>query len=381
MARRISFLTASSLVFFVACGGGSSPPDGSSTSVDVRIAPSMPVSLSSGQTQQFSATVSGSNIKTVHWSCSPGGSITQSGVFSAAAAGAMTVTATSDADATKSASTVVNVTNPDADSILAEDAGGIVIMNPDGSGRRSVVTDGEGPRWMVDHWHFSYYGPGTLPPDVHFRALALATPNGSSSSIIWEHPDDYDAALSPDGLTVASVDYVPFPTCCASYYFLNATNLSSGSKVELSALLCNHFCNLEVQRQPYWSPDGKSVLYSYGFDFSVHKIMADGSNDQRLFSLSPRTDSYGAPLNPSFTHDGKDVLFDFRTDPSQPSTTVIYRVGADGNNPTQVIAGKQASTSPDGKKIVFVGPAEGLFTCNFDGSEPVLIGSGSSPSW
>lgn len=125
-----------------------------------------------------------------------------------------------------------------------------------------------------------------------------------------------------------------------------------------------------MPKLPYWSPDATWVVYSLGEDWSVHKVRADGTGDQRLFSLPVEFSYYGAPLNASFTHDGNYVLFDFLTDYSQPSTDTIYRVNADGNGAVPITAGKQASASPDGKRIVFVGPTGGLFTCNF---EPKLV--------
>ncbi|HEV2445028.1 MAG TPA: Ig-like domain-containing protein, partial [Candidatus Sulfopaludibacter sp.] len=71
-------------------------------------------SLTTGQTQQFTATVSGANSNVVVWSISPQtGTIDQTGLYTApAAVGAtskVTVTATSQADPTKSASAVVTL--------------------------------------------------------------------------------------------------------------------------------------------------------------------------------------------------------------------------------------------------------------------------------
>ncbi len=70
--------------------------------------------LSASQSQQFTATVTGSSNTAVTWSLSPAvGTISASGLYTApgviASAQTVTVTATSVADATKSASATVNL--------------------------------------------------------------------------------------------------------------------------------------------------------------------------------------------------------------------------------------------------------------------------------
>ena len=69
-------------------------------------------SLSTGGTQQFAATVTGSSNTAVNWSAT-GGTITSAGLYTApGTAGSFTVTATSVADTTKSASATVTVSVP-----------------------------------------------------------------------------------------------------------------------------------------------------------------------------------------------------------------------------------------------------------------------------
>ncbi len=90
-----------------------------SAQVTVQAAPAISVSvnpptatLQPGQTQQFSATVSGTSNTSVTWTAT-GGAINSSGLFTAgAAAGSFTVTATSAADATKSGSASVTIVQP-----------------------------------------------------------------------------------------------------------------------------------------------------------------------------------------------------------------------------------------------------------------------------
>jgi hypothetical protein len=77
-------------------------------SVKISVAPS-PVTLLFGQTQQFTATVTGNSNTNVTWSAT-GGTISSTGLFTAGTkAGSFTVTAKSAADTTKTASATVTV--------------------------------------------------------------------------------------------------------------------------------------------------------------------------------------------------------------------------------------------------------------------------------
>ncbi|MFP5206717.1 MAG: Ig domain-containing protein, partial [Acidobacteriota bacterium] len=97
------------------CGGGGAngnqPAAPTITSVTVSCAPA---SLTTGQTSQCSAAVSGtgSYSTSVTWSVSPAsaGAISSSGIFTSADAGTATITATSAEDSTKSGKTTITVT-------------------------------------------------------------------------------------------------------------------------------------------------------------------------------------------------------------------------------------------------------------------------------
>ena len=83
---------------------------GNSSAVSVSISPTS-ASITTGSTQQFTETVTGSSNTSVTWSVTGGGSVSSSGLFTApSTAGSCTVKATSVADTTKSASAVVTVT-------------------------------------------------------------------------------------------------------------------------------------------------------------------------------------------------------------------------------------------------------------------------------
>ena len=97
-----------------ACGGSSMKTVAPPPEVAVAVAPGSP-SVSVGASQQFTATVTGSSNNAVTWSVQEtnGGSIDATGKYTAPMkAGSFHVIATSQADATKSASTGVSVTAP-----------------------------------------------------------------------------------------------------------------------------------------------------------------------------------------------------------------------------------------------------------------------------
>jgi hypothetical protein len=104
-------------------------------------------SLTASQTQQFSATVTGTTNTAVTWSLNPPvGTISTSGLYTAPASitsqQTITITATSAADATKTATAVVTLTPPASGSVFSPirvNAGGV------------AFTDTQGRAWAADY--------------------------------------------------------------------------------------------------------------------------------------------------------------------------------------------------------------------------------------
>lgn len=110
------------------------------------------VTLAPGQTQQFSATVSGQPSTAVTWSISPGlGSITPGGLYttpaSIAAQTTVTVTATSTADPTRVASATV-IVRPPTNCTYQLSSSSISYSAAGGSGEVSLATSG-GCQWTA----------------------------------------------------------------------------------------------------------------------------------------------------------------------------------------------------------------------------------------
>ncbi|MGB0110255.1 MAG: Ig-like domain-containing protein, partial [Terriglobales bacterium] len=97
------------LVMITSCGTGTR--EFREAVVAASISP-VSAALLTGATQQFTANITGSSNTAVTWSAT-GGTVSSNGLYTApATAGTYSVTATSQADTTKSASATVTVTTP-----------------------------------------------------------------------------------------------------------------------------------------------------------------------------------------------------------------------------------------------------------------------------
>lgn len=113
----LMLLVSLAVVNFAGCGGNSPSTNngnnGNGSNVLVSVLPSTATQLGASGTQQFSATVTGSSNTAVTWSVSGGGTINSSGLYTAPSKipsqTTATVTATSQADTTKSANGTVQL--------------------------------------------------------------------------------------------------------------------------------------------------------------------------------------------------------------------------------------------------------------------------------
>lgn len=171
-----------SLLLFIACGGGSGPggaplPPGA---VGVSLTPTR-VALQTGQTQQFSATVTGTTNPAVTWRVTEplGGQVSSGGLYSApASAGSFHVVAHSTADTTKSAIATITVTAPVPPSNLAI---------PSSHPRLLFSTPGLLAR--ARSWFSSTYGLGGFipeaPVDYAFSYLMTGNAAHAQQAIAW----------------------------------------------------------------------------------------------------------------------------------------------------------------------------------------------------
>ena len=157
--------------------------------------------------------------------------------------------------------------SPDGTQVAWGGVGGIVVMNADGSGRRSLVGPGPtsaSPSWSPDGMQVAYVDTDGTTADIYVVYV-----DGRSAPQRLTVGGAYDPAWSPDGSTIAfSRLYGPEPT--RELWLIDPTGsnlrpLGATGVIQLGAS---------------WSPDGQSILYDS--DFRMRLISIDGSNDRRV---------------------------------------------------------------------------------------------------
>ncbi len=127
---------------------------------------------------------------------------------------------------------------------------------------------------------------------------------------------------------------------------------------------------------PSWSPDGKRIAFISDrdrhprrripdwFASEIYVMDADGGNQQNLTN-HPSDDS-----SPSWSPDGKRIVFESDRDNDKGHNIEIYVMDADGSNQINITKNLTSDTdpawSPDGKRIVFSAQREGHVVHNLD---------------
>lgn len=170
-------------------------------------------------------------------------------------------------------------------------------------------------------------------------------------------------SLSPDGKKIAFMS-----ARNGEKYQIYIMN-SDGSNLKKMTTDPNiSFCN------PVWSKDGKRIVYYSDKGDRKDQIWimnADGS-DQKLL-----TNNTGHNIFPSFSPDGKRIIFSRRddkdADQSYVDASFLFTINADGSNLEKLsgINSFFARFSPDGKRIAFVSgkfPANAIYIAEANGS-------------
>ncbi|MDH6711475.1 TolB protein [Kitasatospora sp. MAA19] len=223
-----------------------------------------------------------------------------------------------------------------------------------------------------------------IAPDGADRRQITQPPNHTSD----DRPD-----WSPDGSTIA-FDRTDVQSGAARLWTVSASGDGAhqiGQLCEASAADCAN----EDERAPAYSPDGKQLAFSRSWGAldrtrsnqvqysDLYLMNPDGTEVQRLTFLTNDKPYSGQVSNPSWSPDGKQLTFEYRTSATgQPANSrAIYVVGADGTGlrqltPWELRAGDRANWSPDGTQILFTtypagpdnAPGGGIYTVHPDGT-------------
>ena len=135
-----------------------------------------------------------------------------------------------------------------------------------------------------------------------------------------------------------------------------------------------------------FSPDGEKIVFIRE-ENGVAKLWlmnSDGTNQTRL------TKNDGYDFSPSFSPDGKKIVFsrnvsDLKFTPGTAASAEIFVIDVDGTNETRItnneVADFEPSFSPDGKQIIFDTWAQKIWIMNTDGTNLTQIGTGASASF
>ena len=203
---------------------------------------------------------------------------------------------------------------------------------------------------------------------------------GGNLRRLTNHPaGDHSPAWSPDGKRIAFVSdrdgHVNVRN--SPNYEIYVMDADGGNPQNLTN-------DPDNDRHPSWSPDGKRIVFSSYRDndrdhnIEIYVMDADGDNPERL------TNNLTEDEYPSWSPDGKRIVFSARRDGHVENkfgiTYEIYVMDADGGNEQRLTNNRNNDWapvwSPDGKRIAFESDRKGdvvnwdIYVINADGGNP-----------
>lgn len=198
--------------------------------------------------------------------------------------------------------------SPDGTKIAYSDGGNIVIMNADGSDKKTVFEALPGSTnepcrvsatvggWAPDGQKITYYSSIIRAGDNRFWVCALdlasleievlvETPLGGLHAEPHWSPDGTKIAFRDDRGTIEECNLRAGGDCDYEIYVLD---LETGMETNISN-------NPAYDIEPVWSPDGQWILFSSTRDdpnFDLYIMRPDGSEVQRILSDPASKDSY-----------------------------------------------------------------------------------------
>jgi len=342
-------------LLLTACGGGGTsgsnpppPPPTSNVAITMSCPPQIQIGVASPSTYVCTATVTGSTNIGYSLAMTGSGDTNRATLDPATGilkpsdinTGKITVTATANADSTKTAIATVKVVDWILTTIPSGYLGYIGIMNSDGTGATEL---------FLNH----YTGTNTVCDSISWRPdhLAFLCDEGGP----WG--DGYVIDIYKTDGTAAGTTKVN----------------SIGTPPTSGGACTGGTCLVVGAIDPHFSPDGQRIVYGAGAGggMPVWTVDVSGKNAQVLVYSPPP--SMHADWPDYFTPDGKRITF------WNPADQAVWIVNSDGTNPHQLIAPGShlpAIFSPDGTALYYNG-TDGVYVAKPDGSSPVKILAGN----
>ncbi|MDX9993486.1 MAG: protein kinase [Anaerolineales bacterium] len=241
----------------------------------------------------------------------------------------------------------------------------IYTMNPDGSDQKQLFFEAAGacqPRWSPDGTKLAYISPCNARKTEYSNASILIynLQTGTHQGIASEPGGDFDPAWSPDGKQLVFTSLrVGMPlNPYAQIFKIDLTENAQAVRLTSTE-------STQPARQPAWSPDGKSILYSLTRNGlgRLWSMNADGQNLVQFLRSGPNVND----TMPAWAYNGQLIYF-----------TQLANLDASGNLTAQLVSYnleteelttlpefrlvRDARPSPDGRWLV----AEGTDGSNID---------------
>jgi Tol biopolymer transport system component len=188
--------------------------------------------------------------------------------------------------------------------------------------------------------------------------------------------EDVDPVWSPEGGRIAFGRY-------SRGWRLYTMDAAGGHVRAITAVL-------SLGRAPTWSPDGRRLAFEWmplhppsNYAQQVAVVNADGSGLRILTSYARFRGGTG---HPSWSPNGRTILFSARSSSMEGARTDVWSVRADGRGARRLLANAaDAAWSPDGHRIAFSRRGD-LYTVTSAGAAPRRLTRGHyadsiEPSW